>query len=98
MISGEGRQPDGKFGRGNRCAVGNPLGPLVQRLRVAMLKAVKPRDIRDIARTLLELAKRGNLEACRLLLDRCLGPPLPADVLERLERLEGGVTDADTDC
>ena len=37
---------------------------------------------------MLSLAKGGDVQAAKLLWDRLLGPPVPVDVLERLEALE----------
>jgi hypothetical protein len=37
---------------------------------------------------LVKSAKEGNVAAAREVLDRCVGRPLEADLLERLEALE----------
>ncbi len=41
-----------------------------------------------IAAKLVELAKSGSVPAATEVLDRCLGRPVEADLLERLEELE----------
>ena len=41
-----------------------------------------------IAAKLVELAKSGSVPAAKEVLDRCLGRPVEADLLERLEELE----------
>ena len=53
-----------------------------------MLNAVTEDDIRALVERLLELAKSGELRAIKEVLDRTLGRPVEADLLERLEQLE----------
>jgi hypothetical protein len=83
-----GRGPGGRFGPGNRVAKGNPHAAQVARLRSALLDAVKPVDIREVTQALLAQAKTGDVPAVRELLQRLLGPPVELDVLDRLDRLE----------
>ncbi len=71
-----GRGPSGKFARGNAFARGNPVNKRVQRLRIALIRAVTVSDLRDVVSKLLEQAKSGDLVAMRLLFDRVLGQPL----------------------
>ena len=52
---------------------GNPLNAHVNRLRVALLRAVTPADLKAVVRKLVKLAKGGDVAACKELLDRCLG-------------------------
>jgi len=52
------------------------------------LKAVTPADVKAIVKRLVEAARGGDVQASKVLLDRCLGQPLPCDVLARLESLE----------
>jgi hypothetical protein len=52
------------------------------------MKAVTAKDIEAVARALVEKAKAGDVPAIRELLDRILGRPVEADLLERLEALE----------
>ena len=95
--NGDGaRGPDGRFGPGNRAARGNPHARRVARLRTALLRAVTPQDIKEVAVTLVAKAKDGDVAAVRELLQRLLGPPVGLDVLERLdamERLLAGMND-----
>jgi hypothetical protein len=56
-----------------------------------MLDAVSEEDMRALLGKLVELAKAGNLQAAKEVLDRCLGRTLEADLLERLEQLEEGL-------
>ncbi len=53
-----------------------------------MLAAVSDKEMKAIVKKLVELAKRGNVPAAKEVLDRCLGRPVEADLLERLEELE----------
>lgn len=86
--SPNGRNGDGRFAKGNPGGPGNPQAKAVARLRSAMLEAIGPEDIAAVARQLVALAKSGNVQAAREVLDRCLGRPLEADILERLDALE----------
>ena len=86
---GDGRGPGGRFAKGNPGGPGNPLGGKVSKLRAALVQAVTEEDIRAIASRLVEDAREGDLGATRELLLRTLGRPVEADLLERLERLEG---------
>ena len=85
---GNGRNALGRFAAGNPGGPGNPLGPQVARLRSALLRAVTEEDMRALIAKLLELAKGGNVQAIKEVLDRCLGKPQEADLIERLEQLE----------
>jgi hypothetical protein len=53
-----------------------------------MLAAVTPDDVADLVRTLLGLAKGGNVAAIREVLDRVLGKSESIDLLVRVEALE----------
>jgi len=53
-----------------------------------MLNAVTEEDMRTILGKLVELARSGNVQAAKEVLDRCLGKPLESDLLESLEQLE----------
>ena len=71
------RDERGRFGVGNRVAVGHaaPHARRVACLRAALLDAVTPEDIREIAKALIERAKTGDRHAIRELFDRVLGAP-----------------------
>ncbi len=85
---GSGRTRAGRFAPGNKAAVGNPHARRVARLRSAMLKAVTPADMKAIVAKLVADAKAGSVASAREVLERTLGKPQEADLLERLERLE----------
>ena len=86
-----GRGPRGRFGPGNRSGRGNPHSRRVALLRTALLRAVTPEDLRDVAIALLAQAKAGDVAAARELMQRLLGPPVELDLIERIESLERGV-------
>jgi hypothetical protein len=54
-----------------------------------LLRAVGPRDLRDVVAALLARAKAGEIAAIKELLQRLLGPPVELDLLQRIEDLEG---------
>lgn len=83
-----GRDDRGRFAEGNRGGPGNPHAKRVAKLRSALLDAVTEDDLQAIIAALVRKAKGGDIMAAKILLDRVLGKPLEADIIERLERLE----------
>ena len=72
--SGDGRDPGtGRFLPGNPGGSGNPLAKRVAELRIALLDAVTPDDLRAAVGALIDKAKSGDVAAIRELLDRCIG-------------------------
>ena len=86
--SPNGRDGQGRFAPGWKGGPGNPHAAQVARLRVEMLNAVTPDDMRAIVSRLVQLAKGGDVRAIKELLDRTLGRPVEADLIERLSALE----------
>lgn len=84
----DGRDKRGRFAPGNRVGKGNPLAGRVAKLRAALIEAVTPGDVKAIARGLVAKARKGEIDAARLLLAYTLGKPIEADLIERLEKLE----------
>ncbi len=84
----DGRDERGRFAPGNSGGPGNPHAKQTGKLRSAMLAAVTEKDMRDVVMKLVELAKSGNVPAAREVLDRCLGRPVEADLIERLDQVE----------
>lgn len=71
-----GRDSNGRFTIGNRLSRGGaPLAARSCSLRAALLAAVSPGDIAEIAAKLLQRAKRGDVKAAREILNRCIGKP-----------------------
>ncbi|UCD74188.1 MAG: hypothetical protein JSV91_10400 [Phycisphaerales bacterium] len=83
-----GRDDQGRFAKGNPGGPGNPHGEHVGKLRAALLAAVTDRDMQAIAARLVQMAKDGDIQAVRELLNRTIGKPQEPDLLERIERLE----------
>ena len=75
---GAGHDSKGRFTKGNKCA----RGRRVTDLRRALLAAVSPEDMRQIAEKLAEMAKSGDLVAAGLLFDRVLGKPMTTQETE----------------
>jgi hypothetical protein len=87
----KGRDNRGRFAKGNRGGPGNPQAKRTAVLRAALADAVTAEDVRAIAKRLVIEAKSGDISAVRELLDRVIGRPVPADVLERVEALEQAI-------
>jgi hypothetical protein len=84
IVRAPDRDDHGRFLPGNRAAVGNPMARRVQRLRVAMLRALRPVDLPDVTRAMVDAAKAGDVAAARLLLDYTVGRPPQAAPLADL--------------
>jgi len=85
------RNEKGRFLPGNRAAKGNPYARHVAKLRAALMRAVTPLDVQEIIDSLVRAAKAGDINAARIILERTLGKPLEADIIERLETLESAI-------
>jgi hypothetical protein len=73
-----GRDVKGRFLPGAPPGPGRPANPYARQqaaLRVAVLDEVDERDLRAVVRTVLRLAKRGNVPATELLFKWIVGPP-----------------------
>jgi hypothetical protein len=88
-----GRDEKGRFRPGNTLGRGNPHASHVARLRSALLDAVEPGDLEAVVMTLCRLAREGDVSAAKLLMDRLLGPPVPVDLIARIEALEDTIKD-----
>jgi hypothetical protein len=83
------RDARGRFGKGNKAnRGGNPLNSRVQKIRAALLRAVKPSDVTAAIKQLVAQARGGDRFALELILDRTVGRPSQVELLERIERLE----------
>lgn len=89
-----GRDSSGRFTKGNAAAKGNPYAKRVGQLRSALLDAVSEDDVREVIAAMVKKAKDGDMAAARILFDRCLGPPVAADIVARIEALEDKKGDA----
>ena len=86
-----GQDGKGRFAPGNKLGKGNPLAGRAAKIRAVLLKALKPADANEIAVKLIANAKAGDLASIREILDRTIGKPATADLLERIEALESAV-------
>ncbi len=89
----ENRDTRGRFTQGNRLGRGNPFASKVNKLRAALLEEVTEKNIRAILKNVVKQAEQGDLAAVKVVLDRVFGPPLPADIIQRLEDLERTIGD-----
>jgi hypothetical protein len=83
-----GRDPAGRFTKGNPGGPGNPFAKRAGELRSALMAALTDEDWQAVVRKLVDCAKAGEPWAIREVFDRTLGKPVEADLLERLEVLE----------
>jgi hypothetical protein len=83
--AGTGRDANGRFTAGNKYGPGNPFARQTAELRKVLLEVVTPEEMRQVAFTLLLLAKTGKLEAIKLLFQYVLGKPGAAVDPDRLE-------------
>jgi len=84
----ENRNANGTFQKGHAGGPGNPYARRVAALRSALLAAVTEEDLRAIATTLVEQAKKGDLAAVKILLSYTVGRPTEAPDPDRVD-LEG---------
>jgi len=75
-----GRGPDGRFLPGNSGGPGNPFAKRTAELRSALVSAVTPADIKAVAKSLIKLAKGGDVAAARLLLDKVIGQSIDVNL------------------
>src|SRR5207244_3224662 len=83
-----GRSAGGRFAKGNPGGPGNPHAKHVAELRSALFEAVTPEHVKAVVASLLRQAERGDVPAIRELLQRLLGSPESADLMDRLDALE----------
>lgn len=74
--STNGHDERGRFIVGNAGGPGNPHAKRVAQFRSALLSVVSEDDLRAITRVVVNKALEGDLEAIRLLWDRCFGKPV----------------------
>jgi len=86
--AGDGRSANGRFGAGNTFGKGNPFAKRTQAIRAALMEVCEPSRIKAAAEALLAAAESGDRFAFAELLDRTIGRPVAADLLERIEAIE----------
>jgi hypothetical protein len=70
-----GRNAGGKFTKGNQAGKvsKSPAAKRKETLAQAFKAAITVKDVKAIAKEMLKLAKKGNVKAAQLVLDRCCG-------------------------
>jgi hypothetical protein len=66
---------DGRFGKGNTFAAGNPTLQKIHALRAQLIDAIDPEAMQRIIRKLIGMVEDGDLEAIRLLFNYSIGRP-----------------------
>lgn len=92
----EWHEPNGKFAKGNPGGPGNPHTQRIHEYNAAIRDAVASGDIAAVMKVMVRRAKRGDLFASKLLLDRCIGKARPMDLPVTGLQLPEMATAADT--
>jgi hypothetical protein len=86
QAAADGREAGtGRFAAGNPGGPGNPFARQVAARRQALLDAVGPEDVAQVARKLHELALAGDVPAAKVLLAYVVGKPAQAVHPDRLD-------------
>jgi len=80
-----GRTASGRFAPGWKGGPGNPFAQRVARLRSTLLESVSDDDLKAIVQAVVGKAKAGDMAAVRVVLDYCVGKPLPATDPDRAD-------------
>src|SRR5437870_2425542 len=72
------RDGRGRFTAANKGGPGNPYARQTAALRKALVNAVTPEDIEEIAQALKEKARQGDVAASKLLFSYLMGKPAAA--------------------
>ncbi|KAF0167422.1 MAG: hypothetical protein FD161_5008, partial [Limisphaerales bacterium] len=81
----DGRNPLGRFGKGNKGGTGNPFARQVAGFRAALINSVTAADFAEIAQVLQCKAKNGDLAAIKLFLAYTVGKPTAPPDPDRLD-------------
>lgn len=71
--NGDRDRASGKFLKGCKGGPGNPEGRRIAKLRSALLNAVTEEDIAEIMQKMVGLAKNGDVQAAKIVLERTIG-------------------------
>ena len=85
---GSGRNPNGRFAKGNRLGRGSPVPRKAAAFRVALFASISESDFRLIVASTVAAAQAGESWATTLIFRYLLGEPTPIDLIERLSSLE----------
>lgn len=83
----DGRLPNGRFSKGNKCnaGVGNPTARRMTMLRSELLADLDGPKMRALGKRLYAAALAGNLDAAKLLLQYAIGKPTKTPDADRLD-------------
>src|SRR5204862_6929732 len=81
----DGREPNGRWAKGNPGGPGNPFARQVAKLRKVIINRLTEDDLLAITEALLAKAKEGSVGAAKLLLSYALGKPASAPDPDRLD-------------
>lgn len=85
-----GRDPrTGRYLENNPGGPGNPMSARVQELRQLFYSCVTDEDMKAVVKQLVAEAKSGNVQAIKEYLERALGKTESADLVARIDQLEG---------
>jgi len=65
--------PKNLFQKGNTASKGDPLIAKMMEFRKTIQSAVSKKNVRDIMKTMIERAKKGDVKAAQLVLERVAG-------------------------
>lgn len=82
------RDAAGRFLPGNKGGPGNPASSRSQHKMHVFRSAITDSDLRDLAVSLLEKAKKGDVRAATLLLEKVLPTSVESELSERLSEIE----------
>jgi hypothetical protein len=80
-----GRDPRGRFAKGNPGGPGNPFARRVAALRSALLDSISADDLAAIVRALITKARAGDVAAAKLVFAYVLGKPVATVDPDRLD-------------
>lgn len=86
-----GRLPNGKFAKGNKCGPGNPYANKLAQLRASFYSVTTPEAIREVAKKLIDTALHGEgvaaIAATKLLFQYVLSTPDGQKIAEAISDL-----------
>jgi hypothetical protein len=88
-----GKTPNGRFAKGNKLGVGNPMAGRAAKIRAELFRASRSSDVKEICRKLIDGARAGDLAFIKEWFDRTIGKSCDTLTEERIERLETLLTE-----
>lgn len=75
LVDGYVRGEGGKFGKGNKGGPGNPYAKRLNELRKSLYAAISTNDVQEILAAMIEGAKKGDVQAAKLVLGYVVQQP-----------------------